>query len=103
MDEYPNGGNDIAVQPDLRQPGPVPDLVVSNVTAPTLTFPGNQATVHYTVTNKGAGPTNLGTYAEQIWLTMDKQRPNPGKGDILLTEIQYTGGVLAPGRATTAR
>ena len=97
VDEYPFT-NGTTVTPFYVNPAPLADLVVSNVTAPALTFPGQQATVHYTVTNQGAGPTNLGNYAEQIWLTTDKQRPNPGKGDVLLTEIQYTGGVLVKGQ-----
>ena len=98
VDEYPNGGNDITVQQIYVNPAPLADLVVSNVTAPALTFPGQNATVNFTVTNLGAGPTNLANYAEQIWLTTDKQRPNPGKGDILLTEVQYTGGILQAGQ-----
>jgi hypothetical protein len=98
VDEYPNGGNDITVKQLFVNPAPLADLVVSNVTAPSLSFPNQQATVNFTVTNKGAGSTNLANYAEQIWLTTDKQRPNPGKGDILLTEVQYSGGILAPGQ-----
>ena len=98
VDTYPNTTNNTAVQQIYVTPTPLADLVVSNVTAPSLTFPGQQATVDYTVTNKGPGPTNVGNYAEQIWLSVDKQRPNPGVGDILLTEIQYTGGVLQPGQ-----
>ena len=97
VDEYPHGNNDITVQQIYVNPAPLADLVVSNVAAPALAFPNNQVTVNFTVTNQGAGPTNLGTYAEQIWLTTDKQRPNPGKGDILLTEVQYNGGILAAG------
>ncbi len=97
VDEYPHGNNDITVQQIYVNPAPLADLVVSNVAAPALAFPNNQVTVNFTVTNKGAGPTNLGSYAEQIWLTVDKQRPNPGKGDILLKEVQYNGGVLAAG------
>ncbi len=96
VDEYPNT-NSTTVTPIYVNPLPLPDLVVSAVTAPSLTFAGNQATVHYTVTNKGPGATDLGNYAEQIWLTTDKQRPNPGKGDVLLQEIEYTGGPLASG------
>ena len=97
VDTYPNTTNNITAQQIFVTPVPLADLVVSAVAAPALAFPNNQVTVNFTVTNKGAGPTNLGNWAEQIWLDIDKQRPNPGLGDVMLTEVQYNGGVLAPG------
>jgi hypothetical protein len=98
MDEWPNADNNISIHPLYVNPKPFADLVVSDVVTPALSFEGNGLTVTYTVTNRGAGPTNLGNYAEQIWLTTDKHRPSPSKGDVLLKEIQYTGGILAVGQ-----
>jgi hypothetical protein len=50
------------------------------------------------VTNRGSGPTNIGSWTEQIWLTKDKNRPHPGQGDILLTSFSYNGGALVVGQ-----
>ena len=97
VDEFPHDGNNITVQQIYVVPAPLADLVVSKVAAPALAFPNNQVTVNFTVTNLGAGPTTLANFAEQVWLDVDKQRPNPGLGDILLTEVQYNGGILATG------
>ena len=80
VDEYPHGDNDITVKQIYVNPTPLADLVVSNVAAPALAFPSNQVTVNFTVTNKGAGPTSAGTWAEQVWLTVDKQRPKSRQG-----------------------
>ena len=98
VDEWPNDTNNVVLHKMFVRPAPFADLVVSNVVTPALSFEGNQVTVSYTVTNKGPGITDKGTWAEQVWLTTDKHRPNPSKGDVLLTTLQYNGGVMTPGQ-----
>ncbi len=95
VDEWPNEGNNVQLHEIYVNPLPFADLVVSDVATPAQAFETNAVTVHYTVTNLGAGATNIGTWAEQIWLTTDKNRPHPGQGDILLQTLQYDGGILA--------
>ncbi|MBS0640889.1 MAG: hypothetical protein JSS43_13510, partial [Proteobacteria bacterium] len=98
MDEWPNDGNNIQRHKMYVNPAPFADLMVDNVVTPALSFEGNQVTLSYTVTNRGPGITDKGAWAEQVWLTVDKHRPNPSKGDVLLTTLQYNGGVLTPGQ-----
>jgi len=94
VDEWPNDANNTRIQPIFVTPVPFADIVVSEVVAPAQAFEGNTIEVRYTVTNKGAGDSNLGAWTEQIWLTRDKNRPHPGQGDVLLQTLQYTGGIL---------
>jgi len=68
-------------------PLPLPDLVVSNVVAPTQVIAGSTFNVSYTVTNLGAGATLVDTWTDSVWLTRDKTRPIPAKGDIFLTAM----------------
>ncbi|MBL8533517.1 MAG: putative Ig domain-containing protein, partial [Betaproteobacteria bacterium] len=95
VDEWPNDGNNIARLPIYVNPWPFADIVVSDVVAPAQAFEGNQIEVRYTVTNLGSGPSDIGQWTEQIWLTKDKNRPHPGQGDVLLTSFAYNGGSLA--------
>ncbi|RMG35700.1 MAG: LEPR-XLL domain-containing protein, partial [Gammaproteobacteria bacterium] len=97
VDEWPNEENNLGVHELYVEPIPFADLVMENVVTPFQAFEGNQVTVNYTVTNRGAGPTNIGHWAEQIWLTLDKNRPHPGQGDVLLKTLQYNGGILEVG------
>ncbi|MCP4966482.1 MAG: hypothetical protein GY926_14780, partial [bacterium] len=95
--EWPNENNNLGVHELYVEPIPFADIVVHDVVTPFQAFEGNQVSVNYTVTNRGAGDTNLGTWTEQLWLTLDKNRPHPGQGDVLLKTIQYTGGILEVG------
>ncbi len=97
VDEWPNDTNNIKLLPIYVNPWPFADLVVHDVKSPAQAFEGNQVEVRYTVTNRGSGPTNIGSWTEQVWLTKDKNRPHPGQGDILLTSFVYNGGALAVG------
>ncbi|MEY8839991.1 CARDB domain-containing protein, partial [Cribrihabitans sp. XS_ASV171] len=97
VEEWPNDTNNLGVHKIFVDPIPFADLVVHDVVTPTQAFEGNEVTLTYTVTNRGAGATNLGNWAEQIWLTVDKNRPHPGQGDVLLTTVQYEDGLLDVG------
>ncbi len=86
VDQWPNGTHDLEYQPVYVNPIPLPDLVMSNVVAPTQVIAGSTFNVSYTVTNLGSGPTLEDSWTDSVWLTRDKTRPIPAKGDILLTE-----------------
>ena len=40
----------------------------------------------------------MNTWTDSVWLTRDKTRPIPAKGDILLTQVTHTGGLDVEGR-----
>ncbi len=93
MDEWPHETNNTRVREIFVNPWPFADLVTSGVVAPDQAFEGNQLQVRYTVTNLGSGPTDVGAWQEQIWLTTDRNRPHPSS-DILLSTFDYHGGPL---------
>src|SRR6185503_18448457 len=70
---------------------PLADLVTSNVVAPAQGVHGAQVEVRYTVTNRGSAATDATTWQNTIWLTKDKTRPHPAKGDIKLATFQHDG------------
>ncbi|MEX2214849.1 MAG: Ig-like domain-containing protein [Phycisphaeraceae bacterium] len=83
VDEFPNENN-LFAQPIFVNPLPLADLVVNDVIIPAQVTAGSTFDVTFSVENLGSGPTNIGQYLGQIWLTIDKNRPNPQAGDILL-------------------
>jgi VCBS repeat-containing protein len=93
VDEYPNDGNDSQAFQFHVVPQPFADLVTGNVITPTQVVAGAQVSVTFTVTNKGSGPTNTDTWNDTVWLTLDKTRPGPTDGGILLATVQHTGAL----------
>lgn len=83
VDEFPNENN-LFAQPIFVNPLPLADLVVSDVIIPTQATAAATIDVTFSLDNLGSGPTNIGQYLGQIWLTIDKNRPNPQAGDYLL-------------------
>ena len=103
IDEWPSEANNfvakrIAVD---RQEVPPPDLVVQRVSVPTLSFDDSQITVRWQVANFGAGPTEPGSWSDQIWLMRQPGRPNPEAGDRLLASFAHNG-VLEVGESYEA-
>ena len=96
VDQWPNGTHDQTYQALYVNPQPLPDLVLSNVVAPTQEIAGSTFNVSYTVTNLGDadGTTLVDSWTDSVWLTRDKTRPIPGQGDILLTEVAHTGALV---------
>ena len=47
----------------------------------------------FTVTNRGAGPTDSDVWYDTIWLGKSKQRPEPGRGDFLLATVRHEGAL----------
>ena len=93
VDEWPNGQHSTEYQPIYVNPIPLPDLVLSNVVAPDQVIAGSTFNVTYTVTNLGAGPTLVNTWTDSVWLSVNKTRPIPAEGDILLTQFTHTGSL----------
>ena len=100
VDEWPNDGNNQLAVPIHVNPKPFADLVVSDVVSDTLIVSGEQredggpkVSVDFTVTNLGAGETNVDRWVDQIWLTRDRDRPHPGRGDILLRSVSRRGSL----------
>ena len=94
MDEWPGEENNLAAEPVFVNPLPLADLVASDVIAPTQAIEGSQIEVRYTVTNLGAGETDVDTWTDTIWLTRDKNRPHPGHGDLLLASLVHSGSLV---------
>ena len=65
--------------------------MTSNVVAPTQVLDGSSIQVSYTVANLGAGDTIPGSWTDTIWLTLDRTRPDPRKGDVLLGTFGHSG------------
>ena len=95
FDEFPNGNNNTFAIPMAIDTTPVepPDLVTSNVFTPGTAFDGSTITVHYQVSNLGAGVTFPDSWADTVWLTLGKDRPNPARGDIQLGTFGHTGAL----------
>jgi subtilase family serine protease len=94
MDEWPLDNDNTLVREIYVEPWPFADLVISDVVSVAQAFEGAEVEVRYTVTNLGSGPTDVGQWTEQVWLTRDKNRPHPGAGDVLLASFNYDDGAL---------
>ncbi len=94
VDQWPNGNFDEVYKAIHINPLPLPDLVTSDVIVPTQVIAGATLPVTYTVTNLGVGATLVNSWTDTIWLSLDKGRPNPNNGDILLASIAHTGGLV---------
>ncbi|HUB24490.1 MAG TPA: CARDB domain-containing protein, partial [Tepidisphaeraceae bacterium] len=75
------------------QPVEPPDLVMSNVFAPSEAFDGSTISVHYEVANLGSGPTYPASWTDEVWLTLGTDRPDPNRGDIELASFGHTGAL----------
>ena len=86
VDEWPNDTlqSNVTAHELYVNPIPFADMVVDGVVTAAQAFEGATVDVRYSVTNRGAGETDLGKWTEQVWLTKDKNRPHPGQGDVLL-------------------
>ncbi len=98
IDEYPNEGNNVKAEKFHVDPIPFADLVTSDVVAPDQLVHGATVGVTYKVTNSGAarsqGDTSaVNSWTDSVWLTVDKRRPSPSKGDILLGQVTHTGNL----------
>ena len=69
---------------------PLADLLVSSVTAPTAAYSGDSMTVRWTVANPGAGPADVGTWDDTVYLSRD-QVHDPS--DIAIGYLHHTGGL----------
>ncbi|MBI3347611.1 MAG: hypothetical protein HY020_10425, partial [Burkholderiales bacterium] len=98
IDEYPSEGNNARAERFHINPVPFADLVTSDVVAPDQVVHGATVEVRYKVTNKGSATTRgdaatTNSWTDTVWLTVDKTRPNPGKGDIKIGQVTHTGNL----------
>src|SRR5262249_6739971 len=91
VDEFPFDGNNTKFVELYVRPQPLPDLVVHDVIVPSQMVEGSTVEVRFTVTNLGPGTTPVDQWADTVWLTTDKNRPNPGQGDVLLKTLTHSG------------
>ena len=96
IDEYPNEANNARAERLHIDAVPFADLVVSDVVAPDQAVHGASFTVNYQVSNQGSAATrgdaaSTHSWTDSVWLSVDKTRPNPGKGDIKIGQITHTG------------
>src|SRR6185295_18710922 len=90
VDEYPNDNNVYAARFYVK-PVPLSDLVTDSVVAPSQGVYGSNIEVRYEVTNRGSAATDVTTWTDSIWLTKDRTRPSPSKGDVRLGTFTHTG------------
>jgi subtilase family serine protease len=88
-----NTDNNTFAVPITISPLPPADLVLGGVGAPDQVYDGSTIQVTYTVTNKGSAATDISDWTDTVWLTTDKTRPNPSKGDVLLGSFPHSGGL----------
>ena len=93
IDEFPSENNNRDAQAVAidANPVPPPDLVVTSIQGPGDAFDDSSFTVRYSVSNLGAGPTDPGSWTDQIWLTLGKDGPKPGRGDRLVGTFRHAG------------
>ncbi|MGP0104360.1 CARDB domain-containing protein, partial [Rhodoblastus sp.] len=94
-----NRSDDVAASSPVAISNPVPELEVSNVTAPTLLESGHQAAISWVVTNQGVGGTPVASgWTDNIVLSASGV---PGASDnIVLASVEDPNG-LAPGASYT--
>lgn len=71
---------------------PPPDLQVTDIVAPTTTFSGQPATVRWTVTNLGTGPSMATSWTDSLFLSLDGE-DTISPGDILLGHFTHHGAL----------
>ncbi|MEO6753269.1 MAG: CARDB domain-containing protein, partial [Chthoniobacteraceae bacterium] len=96
VDQQPGPGvNYLAIPISIDSvPVPPPDLVLQQVTAPPTVFDGTNFTVRWHVANLGVGPAVPESWTESIWLTNGTDRPNPSRGDLLLSVVSHSGALV---------
>ncbi|MCU0870895.1 MAG: putative Ig domain-containing protein, partial [Pirellulaceae bacterium] len=93
VEEWPHEGDNEALRSVFVTPLPLADLVVDQVIAPSQAVQGAEIAVGFTVTNRGPGETDASDWTDTLWLTLDKNRPHPGAGDVLLKTLPHTGAL----------
>uniref|UniRef100_UPI00356973C0 CARDB domain-containing protein n=1 Tax=Stieleria sp. TaxID=2795976 RepID=UPI00356973C0 len=101
IEEYPDEDNNLGTKSFFAEALPPADLVTSGVIAPDEVFEGTTIDVTYTVTNLGLGETDVDSWNDTIWLTVDRNRPDVRTDDILLGTFSHSGS-LAIGEDYTA-
>ena len=95
VEEFDDESDNVRAEPLSVNPLPAADLTISEVSAPTQAFDGTTIEVRYRVKNDGVGATDVQGWTDTLWLTRDKNRPDPGSRDkpqdILLGSFAHEG------------
>src|SRR5262249_46032253 len=84
--------NNVAAAAVQIAPAPYADLAVSGVTAPALTLGDPaQVTVGWTVTNRGTGTSNVGSWADAVIASTDTIVGNGD--DVVLASFTHSGAL----------
>src|SRR5262249_13572790 len=89
--EWPNEDNNVFAFRTFAQPLPLPDLVVGEVAAPDQATVGADVTFTHAATTRGSGAPSAKDCSERVWLAIDRARPPPGLGDVLLGTFEAHG------------
>lgn len=85
-----NENNNIGFDTILLNLPPLPDLVVSEIDAPSEAFSGQTIQYSWTITNRGTGPAT-GTWYDRVLLSADQAVGS----DLLLGDFSFTGTLAA--------
>ncbi|MAE60216.1 MAG: hypothetical protein CMJ49_02550 [Planctomycetaceae bacterium] len=85
-----NETNNTNVQPINLTVPPLPDLVVTNIVAPTQSDSGEDVQIQWTITNQGTGDF-AGTFEDRLWLSTN----NSLGGDQFFGDFSFTGTINA--------
>jgi hypothetical protein len=91
VEEFPGAYDNTFVSPIAITPVPPADLLTGNVAAPDQAWSGAPISVSYHVADLGLGPTDVSSWVDTVWLTRDRTRPDPTKGDVLLATLPHSG------------
>ncbi|MFN9744981.1 MAG: CARDB domain-containing protein, partial [Betaproteobacteria bacterium] len=96
VEEYPGEANNARAERLQIEAVPFSDLVTSDVVAPDQAVHGSRIEVRYRVGNRGSATTrgdnaSVNSWTDSVWLTVDRTRPSPWKGDIRLAQVTHTG------------
>ncbi|HEX8342999.1 MAG TPA: CARDB domain-containing protein, partial [Tepidisphaeraceae bacterium] len=89
--EHANEANNLGASPQITViASPVPDLVVTSITAPAAAQSGTTQQISWVLTNNGTAAFS-GTISEQIYLSADAE----AGGDDFFKAVEFTGTIAA--------
>ncbi|MDB5349218.1 MAG: hypothetical protein JWN86_465, partial [Planctomycetota bacterium] len=82
VNEFPNETNNNQIVAITIKPAPLADLVTSAVAAPDQAIGGTTIEVDFHVANLGLNKTDASGWTDTVWLSHDRTRPTPIRGDL---------------------
>jgi hypothetical protein len=96
-----NFNNDTSAAVPITVAQSLAALQATSVTAPAAAQAGTSATINWTVTNNGAGATNVNYWYDDIWLST-KTTLNSGGNDVYLSTVEHSNPLAAGGNYSTS-